>query len=228
MIYAPKTGDFAGHCYLDTLGTPIASTNGHWLVVSLDGEERGGQSADLLRASQRLIDARCDFDEVALPDPSHARRLLAEAARRAVSGPAREIHSALEPDATLLRIGLESRKAAVLRAEERVATAKAKLDRALATREETGAPRVGRALGITPAREQLAEAEHELREAKKSNAAHCNAVRLGDACFHLAVVRDALRALGAKRGVLQAGPDGYDAGVLITDGGIGLVMPFRP
>jgi hypothetical protein len=218
-VSAPKTGTFAGGVYL-AAGRPVASTSGHWAVAA---------AATLGDAAMLLIDAEGSLP--GLPPAASLRRVFSEAhaaqdprvneglwvARTVVT-----IDASTPIDETIAKPARDAQRVAVLAAEEAVASCSAKLEQALATRKQSRM----HYYGITPAREALREAREALREAQKTDSGHFAALKVADAHFDLRIVRAALRALGARSGTLAAA-GAYDAGVLTTPGGIGLVMPFR-
>lgn len=117
-----------------------------------------------------------------------------------------------DPDPGLLARGREQRAA-------RTSAAEAELARCVATLESLK----GKS-GARRARERVVEARAALRKTKQPNAME-RAVVVGNAMFDLELVRDALRSLGVRTGALRAAGEN-EPGLLLTDRGIAVVMPF--
>ena len=209
LLALAKGSRFEGHVYLDFAARPLAATDGQVLVV------RGVRSCD--EARQALAGAHPQGD---LPPVRTIDGLLREAsegvARLAVVEGRTVALDTVPDDGLLSKAEAEAgeRLAAV---RDRVERAERALARALETRRGS----------IGEARAKLASAKADVRAEQKRRDPGYRGVRVGEAAFDLALIAKALRALGVRSGTLQATGGSYDAGVLYTETGIALVMPFR-
>lgn len=192
-------------------GTYVHPTRGE--IAATDGHSFVCLGATSLTEARELL-AQC-------PDPDDAPPVAAAARVWALDEPRAsvEVTSATEPDPELWKLATEGLSERELAARERVTSAQARLEEALKQK-----------LGIGSARENLAEAKADAREAArelaKVDAPTGHALRVGDACVDLRLVRRCLAALGATRGTLVAASE-LGATLLETTQGVALVMPFR-
>jgi len=125
------------------------------------------------------------------------------------------------PDAALAERARLEHEAALEKDRADVAKAQAALEKALTEKR-----------GIVAARTKLAQERGALRarEGAEDNVTS-HALRIDGprdvALFDLRLVRRCLRALGARSGTLTRGGDALGAGLLVTNRGIAVVMPFR-
>ena len=199
---------FDGAIWVDEFGHPVASTNGHSIVI---------RRSTLCSASSAIVRCREQGGTELLPEVrTVAKTLLADAGR--ACGQQVEITSTTAPDAELREIALG-------RLAERVEVAKERLTDAHVALTQA------RRGSITDCRDSVRHRRSDLRHAqsqlKHMDDPRCHGVRVGEAWFDLRILRRTLRACGvSKAWLVEQGT--LNAGRLLTEGEVvGLVMPFR-